>query len=78
MNLKPFTSVCEVCGERRGRGKDHSKCSRILQKRAQEEAEREIKFAGQNGGHLTVQHARNADHNNAKKSYLKGTTKWPE
>lgn len=74
MKMRTDWWLCEVCGKSRGRGRDHSKCSKLLQDKHKADMAQPV---GEGGlARITEQHRRNAQYKKAVKGYKSGKGRW--
>lgn len=74
MKMRVDWWLCEICGKSRGRGMNHSKCSKIIQANHKDDMAQPIDETSLVG--LTKQHQRNSKYKQTAKRYKNGD--WSE
>lgn len=70
MKMRVDWWLCEICGKSRGRGLDHSRCSKLIQAKHKDDMAQPI---GEGSlATVTEQHRRNAKYKRTAKRYKNG------
>lgn len=76
MKMRVGWWLCEICGESRGRGRDHSRCSKLIQ--AKHKGDMAQPHADGVLVGVTKQHQLNASYKARAKRYKQEKGDWPE